>query len=134
MKNLIKKNIRARRKSGRDTAEELFGSSGYLGLNYQRSYDNYKSYAYACINTRAENVSKAKIILYKISDEGKINKELKKHPFLEIARNPNRRGHAFKELLHKISSSLDLYGNAYLYIHRFSNGKPAGFYHLPSKS
>ncbi len=134
MKNLLNKIFG---RGGNQTGTEkknYSGSSGYLGLNYLRSYDNYKSYAYACINTRAENVSKAKIILYKISDEGKINKELKKHPFLEIVRNPNRRGHAFKELLHKISSSLDLYGNAYLYIHRFSNGKPAGFYHLPSKS
>ncbi len=134
MKNFINRIFGRGAKPPGTESKNFSGTGGYLGLNYNRSYENYKSYAYACINTRAENVSKAKIMLYRLTRGGKFNKEVIQHPFLEIIRNPNRRGHAFKELLHKISSSLDLYGNAYLYIHRNNSGRPAGFYHLPSKS
>ncbi|MCE1164984.1 MAG: phage portal protein [Bacteroidetes bacterium] len=134
MKNFINKIFGRHGKQVTVDAKNYSGASGYMGLNPVRAYDNYKSYAYACINTRAENVSKAKIILYRLTDSGKFNKEVTRHPFLDLIRVSNRRGHAFKELLHKVSSSLDLYGNAYLYIHRANNGRPAGFYHLPSKS
>jgi HK97 family phage portal protein len=135
MKNIFNRIFGKERKDSTNNSKFFSGSGGStLGLNFLSSFDNYKSYAYACINTRAENVSKAKILLYKSTGDGKFRKEITDHPFLDLIKGPNKRGHTFKELLHKVSSSLDLYGNSYLYIHRANNGKPAGLYHLPSKS
>jgi HK97 family phage portal protein len=104
-----------------------FGGGGGTG-------DKYKSYAYACINARAENAAKAKIYLYIRNHSTGDAEEVREHPFLELISKPNRKNQTFKEILHKISTSLDLYGNAYLYIHRGIRKKPIGFYFLPSKN
>lgn len=93
----------------------------------------YKSYTFACINARAENISKAGIFLHKRNHSGE-QKEVKNHEFLELIARPNKRNQTFKEILHKVSTSLDLYGNAYVFIHRGLKNKPLGLYHLPSKS
>lgn len=109
-------------------------TSSLLGLGLTHPNEKYKSYAYACINARAENVSKAKIILFKLTNKGLDKIELRKHKFIDLINKPNKRNQSFKELLHKISASLDLYGNSYIYIHRNALGEPVGLYHLPSKS
>ena len=96
--------------------------------------EKYKSYAYACINARAENVSKGRVILYKRMKNNGGVEEVKEHPIIELLNHPNRKKQSFKEILHKISTSLDLYGNSYLYIHRGINRKPIGLYFLPSKN
>jgi len=118
-------------------SKKSFGSpSGWTSLDSYRqgwNRDNYKSYCFACINARAENVSKAKIYFYKTNSDGTTS-EIKSHPFLEIIKSPNSRGQTFKELLHKITTSLDLYGNAYLLVHRGIQSRVIGLYHLPSKS
>ena len=133
LKNILNiRNILKMKNKAAGTGDWLTG--GYRGYPAAGTFEKYKSYAFACINARAENVSKAKILLYRNQDNGKFKEELSEHGFLSLVRNPNRRGQTFKELLHKISSSLDLYGNAYLYIHRSRNGEPAGLYHLPSKN
>jgi HK97 family phage portal protein len=95
--------------------------------------ESYKSYTFACINARAENISKAGIFLYKKSQNGE-QKEVKNHDFISLIAKPNKRNQTFKEILHKVSTSLDLYGNAYVFIHRGLKNKPLGLYHLPSKS
>ena len=107
---------------------DVFGS-GFTGGKLT-SY--YKSFAYACINARAENVAKAKIYLYKQGTKGEII-EVKKHPFLDVMRKSNQKKQSFKELLQLISTSLDLYGKAYLYVQRGVRGEPLNMYHLPSK-
>lgn len=117
----------------------LFKQGGYgLGsiteiLDSARLADKYKSYAFACINARAENIAKAKIYLYRIDRNSGERKEVKDHGFLTLLNQPNKKNQTFRELLHKISSSLDLYGNSYLYIHRGIGGKPSGLYFLPSQ-
>ena len=123
--------------------KNLFKSERIKSLNngwqafsdYISSYtnDSYRSYTFACINARAENISKAKIFLYRKNDNEQQD-EIKIHPFLDLISKPNKRNQTFSELLHKISTSLDLYGNAFLYVHRGLKGKPIALYHLPSKS
>jgi len=99
-----------------------FGSSsGSTGAKY-------KSYAYACINARAENIAKAKVYLY----NAETKTEIPKHPFLDLIVKPNKQNQTFKEILHKISSSLDLYGNSYVFIQRGVRKAPIGLYFLPS--
>lgn len=126
-----------------DRVKKIFGkqvlksfNGGWYPLSeYINSWggEPYKSYTYACINARAENISKAGIFLYKRNSSGE-QKEVKNHDFLTLISKPNKRNQTFKELLHKISTSLDLYGNAYIFIHRGLKNKPLGFYHLPSKN
>ncbi len=93
----------------------------------------YKSFAYACINARAENISKAKYYLYKETAETGI-REIKKHKILELLNKPNVRQQTFKEILFKCAISLDLYGDAFVYIRRDKNGTPLDLYHLPTKT
>lgn len=135
MKNLFKSlfgMLRSEKSSGFGIAKGKAGS--LLGLGLSQPNDKYKSYAYACINARAENVSKAKIILFEHTKDNYEKIELKNHKFLDLIQKPNKRNQSFKELLHKVSSSLDLYGNSYIYVHRNTFGEPIGLYHLPSKS
>ncbi|MGB9697299.1 MAG: phage portal protein [Ignavibacteria bacterium] len=106
----------------------------FLDMMRDGRIESYKSYCFACINARAENVSKAKISLFTRDGEGGSMYELKEHPFLNLIAKPNKRGQTFSELLHKISTSLDLYGNAYLYVSRGIDKLPIGLYHLPSRA
>lgn len=126
-----------------DRIKKIFGKaekknfeSGWHSLTeYLNNWggESYKSYTFACINARAENISKAGIFLYKRSGNGE-QKEVKNHEFLSLIAKPNKRNQTFKEILHKISTSLDLYGNAYVFIHRGLKNKPLGLYHLPSNN
>ena len=111
-------------------------SNGWQAFSeYLSDYSNdyYRSYTFACVNARAENISKAKIYLYKKNPNDQQD-EIKSHPFIDLISNPNKRNQTFSELLQKIATSLDLYGNAFLYVHRGLEGKPAALYHLPSKN
>lgn len=118
-----------------DGKKWLFNTpGGYLDImpGYKQGFDIYKSFAYACINARAENICKAKIYLYK-DEPGRRDKEIIDHPFLNLITRPNRRNQTFREILFKIAVSLDLYGNSYVFIQRGNDGLPIGLYHLPSK-
>lgn len=96
--------------------------------------DYYRSVAFACINARAEKVNTAVLKLqYEQSTTGKM-KDIVKHPFWDLASNPNIYKQSFKELIYLICVSLDLYPNgAFLYYPRNAFNMPAGLYHLPSK-
>lgn len=107
----------------------------------------YKSYSYACINARAENIAKAKIYLKKRTGSG--YDDVYRHGFIEIMNKPNNLNQSFEMLLYMISSSLDIFGNALLFIKRKrrsggrisqgdimnnekdETGKPEGLYYLP---
>lgn len=104
------------------------------GTNYagSRKAEKYKSFAFACINARAENIAKAKIYLYQKTGKG-IN-ELTDHSFIRLIHRPNGKRQNFQSLLLRIGISLDLYGDAYIYVVRNpSTREPVGLYHLPSK-
>lgn len=110
------------------------GTGGYPDFlqSFGGGFDIYRSFAYACINARAENICKAKIYLYR-DEPGRRDREIISHQFLELITKPNRRNQTFREILFKIAVSLDLYGNSYIYIQRGNDGLPIGLYHLPSK-
>ncbi|HRE41944.1 MAG TPA: phage portal protein [Ignavibacteria bacterium] len=99
--------------------------------------DYYKSYAHSAITARAENISKARIYLYKYlrGKKGGYD-EIFEHPFLDLVNKPNSLNQSFENLLYLISVSLDLYGNAFLLIERnknFPTGKDTSQI-LPSSS
>jgi HK97 family phage portal protein len=90
---------------------DLFGSSGFDSiLKY------YRSFAYSCINARAENVAKAEVYLYE--QNGKKLKERIHHPFLDLMKSVNIYGQTFRDILYLTVVHLDLFGNAYGYIVR----------------
>lgn len=95
-------------------------SSAVNGNN--TSADYFKSYAHSAITARAENVSKARIYLYKYlrGKKGGYD-EIFEHPFLDLINKPNSINQSFENLLYLISVSLDLFGNAYLLIEREKN-------------
>lgn len=104
------------------------------GANYAgaRNTDKYKSFAFACINARAENIAKARIYLYQKTGKG--IDELTEHSFIRLINRPNGKRQNFQSLLFRIGISLDLYGDAYLFVVRNpSTREPVGLYHLPSK-
>ena len=115
------------------TRESLYGISQTGNLNI----DKYKSYVFACINLRAENVAGARINMYQDLRNGKV-KEIFEHPFLSMIKRENGKKQTFKNLLYRITTSLDLYGNAYLYVNRditsSSGREPFMLYFLPFKS
>lgn len=109
-----------------------FGSINFPFINSE-GFSAYKSFAYACINARAENICKAKFYLYE-DIPGRHDKEILKHPFLDLINKPNIRNQTFRELIYRIAVSLDLYGNSYLFIQRGEDKKPKGLYFLPTKN
>ena len=115
------------------TRESLYGISQSGNLNI----DKYKSYVFACTNLRAENVAGARINMYQDLSNGK-TKEIFEHPFLSMIKRENGKKQTFKNLLYRITTSLDLYGNAYLYVNRditsSSGREPFMLYSLPFKS
>ncbi|MBM4159319.1 MAG: phage portal protein [Ignavibacteria bacterium] len=124
LKKIIDKIIGTfRKKTYTSNTDWIFG-------NNTCGFETFKSYAYTCISVRAENISKAKIYIYKKEDES--TEQLYEHPFLILIKKPNSRKQSFTELLYKITCSLDLYGNAYLYIQRDRKNQPAGLYFLPA--
>ncbi|MBE2256576.1 MAG: phage portal protein [Ignavibacteria bacterium] len=93
----------------------------------------YKSYVYACVNARAENIAKARIYLYKRlgGKRGGLD-EIFEHSFLKIINIPNRKNQSFETILYLTAISLDLYGNATVFIEREKKrGEPKGIYFLP---
>jgi len=129
-KNILGKVLNPERK------KRFTGSSGgFIDIlpGYGGGFDVYKSFAYACINARAENICKSKLYLYD-DKPGRHDSEIISHPFLELINKPNKRNQTFREILFKIAVSLDLYGNSYVFIQRTNDGSPAGLYHLPSKN
>lgn len=112
MKNLIKKIFNIKEKKNY--------SGGWVSLldGFNTKYkETFSSYLYACITCRAENISKARIYLHKHSS-GNSRNEINTHPFLDLIQKPNGYSQSFINLLYLISVSLDLNGNAYLYIDR----------------
>jgi phage portal protein BeeE len=102
--------------------KKSFSGNLSFGSSSASAGAKYKSYAYACINARAENIAKANVYLY----DAETKSEIPKHPFLDLIVKPNKQNQTFKEILHKISSSLDLYGNSYVFIQRGVRKAPIG--------
>ncbi len=91
--------------------KDIFGSNDLDSI-----FKYYRSFAYSCINARAENVAKANIYLFE-----KVGKKIKErlfHPFLDLIENPNMYGQTFRDLIYLTIVHLDLFGNAYAYIVR----------------
>jgi len=82
------------------------------------------------VNIRATNVSKADILLYRKQNKQEV--EVEKHPFLDVIYNPNLYEQTFNELLYLISISLDVYGEAFVYVAKSKGKKPNSFFLLPT--
>jgi len=93
-----------------------------------------KSYVYACCAARAENISKARIYLYRRVKTSGGPVEIFDHPFLDLMNSPNVFEQGIEVLLYLISVSLDLFGNAYVLVDRDKKGIPASMYFLPFSS
>lgn len=85
---------------------------GLYDFNYTRNY--YRSFAYACINKKALNVSKASIYLYRQYKSKKT--EVKDHAFLKLIRSQNSYGQSFKTILFTSSANCDINGWAYIQV------------------
>lgn len=86
------------------------------------------SWVNQCIRVRAENVADCDMYMKdEITDD-----EIKGHPFIKAWKKANIYEMSGKQLLQIISTQLDVYGNAYLYVARV-NGMPDEFIPLPSK-
>lgn len=81
-------------------------------FNYTRNY--YRSFAYACINKKALNISKANIYLYRQYKSKKT--EQKEHPFLKLIGSQNSYRQSFKTILYAASANCDINGWAYVKI------------------
>lgn len=77
----------------------------------ESEFMSYRSFAYACINIRAESIMSGKVYLYK--QQLNKQKEIFEHPFLELINRTNIYQQSFSDILFLISASLDLNGNAY---------------------
>jgi HK97 family phage portal protein len=82
------------------------------------------------VTVRAENLAKGDVFLYKKA--GKNIQEVEEHEFLDLINNPNQWSQSFYELKYLISSSLDIYGEAYLFVAKDLRGKPHSFYLIPA--
>jgi len=79
----------------------------------------YRSFAYSCINVRAEAIMTSKILLYK--QQLNKRKEIYEHPFLDLINRLNIYGQSFNDVLFLISAAMDLNGNAYCLAYRNDN-------------
>lgn len=86
-----------------------------LGLfDYTHTKGYYRSFAYACINKKALNVSKANIYLYRQYKSKKT--EIKDHSFLKLINSQNSYGQSFKTILFLASANCDINGWAYVQV------------------
>lgn len=109
--------------------DSTLGLGGWISSNVllRTSGNYYRSFAYSCINARAENVTKASIYLF----DGK--KEItEEHQFLEIINGYNSYRQSFKDLIYLLSVNLDLYGVGYFFIGRNLFGIPIELISIPS--
>lgn len=98
----------------------------------QELKEDYRSFAYASINCRAEKVRESSDFLYKKLANKKL-KEIEEHPFLDLINTKNILGQTFPQMKYLISVGLDLYGNAFIYVPRKSRTRmPDQFILLPS--
>ena len=95
--------------------------------------NDYSSFAYTCINARAEKISEAKIKLYQNQASGS-TKPITKHPFYQLYNSVNIYGQIGSQLDYLIATSLDLFGNAYLYYSKGFMDMPNQLIFLPTQN
>lgn len=93
--------------------------------------EDYQSFSYAAMNTRAEKIRETNNCLYVKQANGK-KKEIQTHPFLELISSTNLYNQNFEDIKYLIALSLDLYGNAYIYYSKNIFGIPNQLILLPS--
>jgi HK97 family phage portal protein len=103
-----------------------------IGNSNEVLKEDYRSFVYSCINTRAEKVRESELCLYQNQASGN-KKEIEKHPFIDLTQSTNLYNQSFGVIKYLIAANLDLFGNAYLYIIRNRFGIPTQLICLPSK-
>lgn len=89
--------------------------------NTETVLTQYRSFAYSCINVRAESIMSSRILLYQ--QQSNKRKEIFEHPFIELTNRLNIYGQSFTDILFLISAAMDLNGNAYALSYR-NEGDP----------
>lgn len=106
-----------------------------FGNSTESEITQYRSFAYACINVRAELIMSGDILLFK--KQLTKNKEITDHPFLDLISRNNIYDQSFPDILFLISSSMDLNGNSYVLAYRNDNNPfkmPEGLIVFPANS
>jgi HK97 family phage portal protein len=88
---------------------------GLDSFDYLSTYNTYRSFAYACINKKALNLSKADITLFKGFQKTRSEQPIN-HPFYKLLKSPNSYGQTFKHILWLSSANCDIEGWAYVKI------------------
>lgn len=101
--------------------------------DFRRQVEQYKSWAYACINKNAFSVAKCELKIYKtiMRDGIKDLEEITEHPFNDLIKNVNPFFNKF-ELMSLLVIFLDLTGNAYWWIIKDQLGVPRAIWNIPS--
>lgn len=101
----------------------------YNQNNPELYQEDYRSFAYSCINLRAEKIAESTTLLFK--KQLKNEKPIYEHPFLELISKTNVYGQSFNEIEFLISTSLDLMGNALVYYPKNIFGMPTELIFVP---
>ena len=92
--------------------------------------ENFKSWAYACVQRNAFSVAKCELMLYQNKGKGELE-EIDDHPFLEMMKKVNPFFNKF-ELWTLTLIFLELTGNAYWWIVKDLLGTPREIWHIPA--
>lgn len=101
----------------------------YYGYNQEKYQEDYRSFAYSCINLRAEKIMQSETLLYKKQTQN--DKPILVHPFLDLMNKTNRYGQTFNDIEFLVSCSLDLMGNALIYYTKNIFGMPMEWIYIP---
>lgn len=101
--------------------------------NFALQVENYRSWAYACINRNAFSIAKCKLNLYKrmVTKEGAKLEPVTEHPFLDLMRNVNPFHNRF-ELWMLTDIFLESCGNSYWWLNKDAFGVPRAIWNIPA--
>ncbi len=106
-----------------------FSSSGNWTDLYNKETTGFSDWKTSWVNTacsiRAENMAKAKTVMYKRNGNEAI--EVKNHPFIDLVNGTNSYEQSWFELIYLVTLSLDIYGKAFIYSVSGTKGLPAEF-------
>lgn len=95
------------------------------------SINSYTSFAASCIQARAEKVSEGNPLIYRWTLSGN-KRQIDSHPFYQLYETPNIYYQSGSDIDYLISTSLDLYGNAYVYYAKNRMNMPGQLIYLPT--
>lgn len=102
-------------------------------VNSELNINSYTSFAASCIQARAEKVAEGTPSIFRWTLNGN-KKSINSHPFYSLYETPNIYYQTGSDIDYLISTSLDLYGNAYVYYAKNRMGIPGQLIYLPTSN